>query len=162
LVRPSSQFSLEEIDKEAEVVSQLCQPGENVNIVHVREHGWLPRNPSYYYIDMECCPQSLEDWIHGGDSKYDRDVPALSFRSHFPGEMEQSTTANSEFGEPGSVAVDGELIADEPANDEEFDLTSIVDIIHDIASGLMYIHERGTVHRDLKPRNGISIKPMTC
>src|SRR5271169_5066375 len=65
LIRSFAEFSPEEIDKEADVVSRLCQPGGNKHVVEVRRHGWLPHNPSYYYVDMEYCPQNLEYWIHG-------------------------------------------------------------------------------------------------
>ena len=27
-------------------------------------HAWLPGNPSYYYIDMEYCPRTLQEWIN--------------------------------------------------------------------------------------------------
>ena len=32
-------------------------------VVAVLKHGWLPRHPSYYFIDMEYCELSLEEYI---------------------------------------------------------------------------------------------------
>ena len=32
-------------------------------VVEVTGHGWLNRNPSYYYIDMELCSTTLDDYI---------------------------------------------------------------------------------------------------
>jgi serine/threonine protein kinase len=35
-----------------------------------------------------------------------------------------------------------------------FDFESVAEIIEDIVSGLIYLHEKEVVHRDLKPANG--------
>ena len=37
----------------------------------------------------------------------------------------------------------------------EFDWESVVDIVDDVNRGLIYLHQNSTVHRDLKPKNGI-------
>lgn len=42
-----------------------------------------------------------------------------------------------------------------PAWHTEIDWDAINAIIDDIVSGLIYMHENGVVHRDLKPRNGM-------
>src|SRR5438477_5267223 len=62
----------EDIADEARVISELCQPGRSKTVVEVMRHDWLPRNPSYYYIDMEYCPETLKNWIrrwHGNDMR---------------------------------------------------------------------------------------------
>lgn len=41
----------------------MCAPGTCQYIVEVTHHGWLPYNASYYYIDMEYCQETLEQYI---------------------------------------------------------------------------------------------------
>src|SRR5271170_1912877 len=51
LIRLSGRVTREDIDNEAKAIGALCGPGTSKYIVEVMRHGWLPRNPSYYYID---------------------------------------------------------------------------------------------------------------
>ena len=37
----------------------------NNNIVRVLDHGWIRRNPNWYYFDLELCALSLEDYVSG-------------------------------------------------------------------------------------------------
>ena len=53
----------EDIEKEANIVSQLCTAGRCKNVVEVIRHGWLSTHSSYYYIDMEYCFETLNDRI---------------------------------------------------------------------------------------------------
>jgi serine/threonine protein kinase len=62
LIRLSGDASRDDIEKEASAVAKLCTSGTSERIVAVLGHGWLPRNPSYYYIDMEYCPMTLEEY----------------------------------------------------------------------------------------------------
>jgi hypothetical protein len=104
LIRSFAEFSAEEIDKEADAVSQLCRPGGNKHVVEVRRHGWLPHHSSYYYIDTEYCAENLEHWIHesgkppvsdqqidGGVSQASHTLPQSS------SEVEQSSTADTKY-----------------------------------------------------------------
>ena len=62
------------------MLSEVCSPGRSHTVVEVMKHGWLPRRPSLYYIDMAYCPETLENGIHGktghnsrfGDDRTDR------------------------------------------------------------------------------------------
>jgi len=44
-------------------IKNLCGPGAHIHIVQVLAHGQLPNAP-YYFIDMELCDLSLDDYIH--------------------------------------------------------------------------------------------------
>jgi len=149
ILRLIGDVTREEIDKEATVISQLCRPGGCKNIVEVLQHGWLPRNRSIYYIDMEYCPETLEQRIHGKA----RELAALTMP---PVENKSaSTIVDVPFPASTQKPASGELLNAESST-MEFDWKPVVDILDDIVSGLVYIHERGMVHRDLKPRNSTS------
>jgi hypothetical protein len=48
------------------VISELCLLQRSTKtVVEVMGHGWLPGNPSYYYIGMEYYPEILGQWIRG-------------------------------------------------------------------------------------------------
>ena len=128
----------EEINNEAAVISQLCSGGCK-NIVEVIRHGWLPRNRNLYYIDMEYCQETLEHRIRGKEAVERREAQIASY-----GDFDEIVHAKEN------------MIKQPPKI--EFDWKPVVDIIDDIASALMYIHEKETVHRDLKPQNGIPHK----
>lgn len=63
LIRLSGNTTRNDIEREATAIARLCRPGESVRVVLVLQHGWLPHNPSCYYIDMDYCPQTLEQYI---------------------------------------------------------------------------------------------------
>jgi len=48
------------IENEAKPVSALRFGGHKY-VVEVLKHGWLTSEKSDYFIDMEYCPESLED-----------------------------------------------------------------------------------------------------
>jgi serine/threonine protein kinase len=63
LIRLFGGVTTEDIENEARAISKLCGPGTVGNIVEVFNHGWLPRDRSCYFIDMELCSETLEQWI---------------------------------------------------------------------------------------------------
>jgi serine/threonine protein kinase len=147
LIRPFGNFTAEDIDNEVDAVSQLCRPGGNQYVVQVHRHGFLPQNESqYYYIDMEYCSESLDDRIHRVAFKDEQ----IKFFTALIRNIETSSTTAEKS---PTLGLEGNMMGEE-MDDTEFDWKPIVDIVDDIANGLDYLHCQGTVHRDLKPKNG--------
>jgi len=139
ILRIFGDLTKEDVDNEAAAISQLCRPGTSNTVVEVYDHRWLPGpDPSYYYIDMEFCPQTLEEWIYG-PTRYKNSERGMSLAGT---ETSPSTTTD-----PSTT---GELVSEQ-----------VLDILQNISSGLEYLHANGIVHRDLKPRNG-TIYPQIC
>ena len=63
MVRLFGGVTTEDIENEARAISKLCGPGTSPHIVEVIKHGWLPRDKSCYFIDMELCSKTLEQEI---------------------------------------------------------------------------------------------------
>lgn len=64
ILRIFGDVTREDVDNEAAVISQVCRPGQSNTVVEVYDHGWLPGpDPLYYYVDMEFCEETLEEWI---------------------------------------------------------------------------------------------------
>jgi serine/threonine protein kinase len=137
----------EDIDNEARAVSELCAAGRCRNVVEVIRHNWLPTDSSYYYIDMEYCLETLDDRIQGrsrGPKLALEPAEVLNAASDVNSQMTEfvenmETMLKSDFSE-----------FDMP----ESDMQAWLDVIDDIVNALIYIHNLGTVHRDLKPQNG--------
>lgn len=151
-------ITLEDINNEAQIVSHLCRPGACKNVVSVIRHGWLPRERSLYYIDMEFCTGTLEHRI-GPEVDAQRNGVMLP-PSLLPAPPIAPVPSHVRF-EPddtGNVVDKNDLAEDEQLIDDgaevEFDLEPVLAIIEDVVSALVYIHSHNTVHRDLKPRNG--------
>jgi len=100
--------------------------GGKKNIVDILGHGRFGGPFSFHYIDMELCDINLHDYIHNNTNVV-TDMP--SFRWH-----SASFVHNNAF--------------------SATTILSIWTIMHQIASGLAFIHFHGQVHRDMKPRNG--------
>lgn len=141
----------EEIDNEANVVSQLCRPGVCRNVVEVTQHGWLPRKRSLYYIDMEYCTETLEKRIGGEPEAVPPERTAIPIPHRV--EVKSERTAVTNVVDNKSKAK--REVMTEATPEVEFNLEPILTIVEDIASALVYIHSQKVVHRDLKPRNGI-------
>lgn len=101
---------------EVRAIETLCD-GSHENIITVFRHGRLKTRHAIYFIDMEWCDTSLEDYMSG--NKY------------IPGLLDWSKA-----GIRGKIhyLLDG--------------------IMTNVLNGLIYIHDRNEVHRDLTPANG--------
>lgn len=105
---------------------------------------------------MEYCPETLEHRIEGRSDEHD----SKFFKNE--GIVLHQDKGDAQFYKHGEViagnSTDVETVSDSDEGDEnhkvEFDWLPVVDITDDINSALIYIHGKGTVHRDLKPRNG--------
>lgn len=133
ILRIWGDLTREDVENEAAVISQVCRSGQSNTVVEVYDNGWLPGfDPSYYYVDMEYCSQTLEEWIHG-----------------------PSRSNNSEGGRLTTDAVESSLTTAGHETISGYVSEEVLDILQNITSGLKYLHQNGVVHRDLKPRNSI-------
>jgi serine/threonine protein kinase len=133
----------EDIECEARVVSELCQKGNCDFVVEVIKHGWFPRNFLYYYIDMEYYQLTLEAHIHGNSRST---IFATIPPQNVVVETRDSGSITT-FATKDEICKDTDLAV-------EFDWQPILNIVDEISAALVYVHGKGTVHRDLKPRNG--------
>ena len=155
----------EDVENEAKVVSEVCR-GHCNYVIEVLEHGWLEKTHSYYFIDMEYCNWTLEDYIqglernplgqehipdNGGSSIITARTEAHSIR---PENQPVALAAIDNFEEVESKRL-------KPFSDDEIDWEGMGVVLDDILTGLIYIHGQQIVHRDLKPRNGIHWKPYS-
>jgi serine/threonine protein kinase len=148
-----SNIGFKVLDNEAKVISRLCSPGRNKYIVVVWGHKWLPRQSSFYCIDMEYCDETLASRIQrpvGGQANTEvfakDDVSKALPEPSGKAEQDMRNTAVS-FSSDGTASWGSNLASD-------LDWETVIKIIGDIVSGLIYIHAEEVVHRDLKPANG--------
>ena len=65
LIRPWAGISQPHIDNEVRAINKLCK-SNHPNIVQVFDYGRLIADGVFYFIDMELCEISLENYIQGG------------------------------------------------------------------------------------------------
>jgi len=65
LIRPWAGIRQAEIDNEVRAINRLCK-SNHPNIVQVLNFGRLKTDGVFYFIDMELCEISLENYIQGG------------------------------------------------------------------------------------------------
>lgn len=118
VVRPFVGATEEDIRNEVRAIDKLCR-SHHPNITQVLDHGELKPDTAYYYIDMELCAFTLEQYIHG--------------KGPVPG-----------WGVSWESVRSGDNLRE-----------NVVRIFRHIVNGLIFIHEKNEVHRDLSPQNGI-------
>jgi serine/threonine protein kinase len=114
--------------------------------VEVLKHGWLTNDRAYYFIDMEYCPETLEERIESFAGK----------RSQLPiGALQIPITASRREETPRQALQTPDSTEANLSKAEPYSWDALLDVLDDISKGLKYIHGKKFVHRDLKPRNGI-------
>lgn len=119
-----------DIRREARAVSSLLETGGHTNIVRFLQHGELNLSGDCYFIDMELCDLTLQEYI-----AYRRGI--------LPAMFDITTPPIS----PVFVRNDCSVLAR---------IQNLWTIASHIALGLEFMHVHKHVHRDLKPSNGIS------
>jgi serine/threonine protein kinase len=122
LIRPFGSTK-QDIENEVKAITGICATGGHQNIITILQHGPL-RSTDYYFIDMELCEVNLADYI---SNSYDR-----------------TRLTDSSVGKSKSpvVVMRDCLLYEEREN--------IYTIMHHIAAGLEFLHERKYAHRDLE------------
>jgi serine/threonine protein kinase len=84
IIRLFGEVTEEDIENEAGAVSALCTAGHSKYVVEVLKHGWLTKDHAFYFIDMEYCIQTLDDFIRG-IAKESQNMQPAEMQTEVPG-----------------------------------------------------------------------------
>lgn len=124
IIRVFGAITRAEIENEGRLISSFLENGGHENIVTVTSHGWIR---DFYFIDMELCDLTLQDYI-----------------AYFDGLLSP----------PFEIIPQLSPVFVEKNCSPTLKIQNIWTIGMHIARGLEFMHGKGQVHRDLKPRNG--------
>jgi serine/threonine protein kinase len=118
-----------DIQREARAVSSLLQTGGHKNIVKILKHGELGLSGDCYFVDMELCDLTLQQYI-----------------AYWQGNLRAPFDITARRA-PVFVRNDCSVLVR---------IQNLWTIARHIACGLEFMHGHKYVHRDLKPSNGTS------
>jgi serine/threonine protein kinase len=145
IVRLFGMVTTDDNENEVKVISNLCQVGGRCqNVVEVQNHGWVDNTMSLYFIDMEYCSETLEERIGAKGTK----------RNYVKDSERAIAVPDVEFQTSEAILSSNSGVFNAEVLDVQFNFEPVAEIVEDIVTGLIYLHENKTVHRDLKPRNG--------
>jgi serine/threonine protein kinase len=154
IIRLCGYATTDDIENEANAVAILCSRRESKYVVEVLQHGWLTNANIHYFIDMEYCPETLEDRLHGWKRKQQSDH--LATPQVLSSTTERQTVVSDEDLEQTAEREVVSEVDTERAAPSDIDWHPVLTIFLDITKGLRYIHSKGFVHRALKPKNGMT------
>jgi len=126
-VRVIGQISRADLENEARNIATLTKIGIHNNIITIMDHGWIK---DYYFIDMELCDLTLNDYIQ----YFKAESGLLTF--------DVESSASPVFVQKNCSAL--------------MRMINIWTIGIHVARGIDFLHKHDQVHRDLKPRNGMT------
>ena len=172
IIRLCGYSTTDDIENEAKAVGILCSRRESKYVVEVLQHGWLANANIYYFIDMEYCPETLEDRLTTWRQQSDRLTTPQAFLSltaiqagirtdHIQEQTADNSHRHQQTPNPNPLqtlrnAEVRSAVDTEQDHALDIDWHPILTIFLDVTKGLRYIHSKGFVHRDLKPKNGIT------
>lgn len=149
-IRCTSGITRSDIEREANVVSHLLKAGGHKNIVTILDQGWIKNVLNCYFIDMELCELTLHDytWYHHTSTP-----SVASIETLLPNDTITviHRTTNYITSTVGPALVSKSCSASVMAH-------NLWTIGAHIAGGLEFMHSHHFAHRDLKPRNGITLQ----
>lgn len=151
LLRPIGRYlSKEDILSEMRTIEFIYEEESPPNLVTVLRWGELSNHKSYYFIDMELCFGTLEAYISTISSPPPKAVQRL-FNDTIDWINNATNWIHESYFNSTIYGVDW-------LKGTAWIVYNNWSIMEQIAGGLEFIHDRGQVHRDLKPRNGRFLK----